>query len=332
MDLMNRRWSRGLFFTTTFLCLISVFFYADESLYRIFILPLMLYAMYNSYLELVVAKIFISPNNSKPSIEGGIWQSHSPQFKSLNSHILTTNTNGVDAPIVIFIHGWRSTSLSVVDRAEWFVEKGWNAVIIELLGHGKSSPIDRWNAISAVEHVEHHLNRLETFIDISHSPDLFVYGHSMGGFIASRITSSNSKVNNLQWTGTILESPLMMYSEIYEEIVDTLHVPNIVRKSLLRRVYREVLQMHPEIKVEDTLEQFNIPQWGLPRVPTLCLQASNDNRLGRMHYDVLHQHAEHSRTTFHLIETLTHSGAKRNAERESLLLEWLSEFESLLLK
>ncbi len=332
MDLMKRRWSRGLLFTSAFLCLISVFFYTDESLYRIFILPLMLYALYNSYLELVVAKIFISPNNSKPSIEGGIWDSHLPQFKSLRSHILTTNVNGENAPIVIFIHGWRSTSLSVVDRAEWFIEKGWNAVIIELIGHGKSSHIDRWNAISAVEHVEHHLNHLDTFIDISHSPELFVYGHSMGGFIASRISSTNSKVNNLQWTGTILESPLMMYSEIYDEIANTLLVPKILRKPLLRRVYREVLQMHPEVQVEDTLEQFNIPKWGLPRAPTLCLQASNDNRLGRIHYDALHQHAEHSRTTFHLIETLSHSGAKRNAERENLLLNWLSEFDSLLLK
>lgn len=332
MDLMNRRWSRGLLFTTVFLFLISFFLYTDEFLYRIFIIPLLLYALYNSYLELIVAKIFISPNNSKPSVEGGIWNSHLPQFKSLKSHILTTNINGDSAPVVIFIHGWRSTSLSVVDRAEWFIEKGWNAVIVELLGHGKSSPIDRWNAISAVEHVEHHLNHLDTFIDISRSPELFVYGHSMGGFVASRISSMNSKVDKLQWTGAILESPLMMYSEIYDEIANTLRVPNFLRKSLLRRVYREVLHMHPEIQLEETLEQFNVPEWGLPQAPTLCLQASNDNRLGRIHYDALHQHAEHSRTTFHLIESLPHSGAKRNAERENLLLNWLSKFESLLLK
>ena len=181
----------------------------------------------------------------------------------------------------------------------------------------------------AVEHVEHHLNHLDTFIDISHSPELFVYGHSRAVLSHENI-GGKPEINELQWTGTILESPLMMYSEIYDEIATTLLVPNMLRKPLFRRVYREVLQCIPSPS-RRYLEQFNIPKWGLPRA-LLCPQASNDNRLGRIHYDALQQYVEHSRTTFHLIETLSHSGAKRNAERENLLLHWLSEFESLLLK
>ena len=78
----------------------------------------------------------------------------------------------------------------------------------------------------------------------------------------------------------------------------------------LKRLYRDVQMMHPEIIASDSLKQFDVPEWGLPNAPILCLQSMNDNRLGRAHYDALVLHAGvGNELTHHLIETLPHSGA-----------------------
>ena len=329
---LTTRWNRSIIWMIISLSTIVSMFWVDKGWITLSMALFLLLAIYLAYIELMVGAIFISPRKSKLSVEGEIWDSHHVEFKSLKSHIISSSINGKAAPTVVFIHGWRSTSLSVVGRAEWFIERGWNAVIFELIGHGKSSTIDLWNAISASEHIEHHMMNLDQFIDLSQSRDVFLYGHSIGGYIASRISSENSRVTNQTWTGVILESPLMLYSMIFDEIVQALRIQKILRKQLLRRVYREVVRMHPKIMIDDSLKQFDVPQWGLPLVPTLCLQASEDNRLGRVHYDALYEHANHSQTRFHLIDSLPHSGAKRNDEREKLLSEWLNGFDSLLLK
>jgi hypothetical protein len=89
--------------------------------------------------------------------------------------------------------------------------------------------------------------------------------------------------------------------------------------------------MHHSIKAKN-LKQFDIPQWGIPSVPTLCLQAMIDTRLGRDHYDAtVEVLSKQGNLTHHLIESLPHSGANTNEERESHLLEWLETFESLML-
>ena len=67
----------------------------------------------------------------------------------------------------------------------------------------------------------------------------------------------------------------------------------------------------------------DIPKWGLPTVPTLLLQAANDSRLGRYHYDLLME--QDIQLHPHLIESLTHSKNKINEERDDLIRLWIDE-------
>ena len=108
-------------------------------------------------------------------------------------------------------------------------------------------------------------------------------------------------------SGVILESPLLLYSKILLEISDKLKIPHFIRHLHLKRVFRDVILMHPEIDESRGLEQFDVPLWGVPSAPTLCIQAMNDNRLGRSHYDAaVSEFTDDVPFTPHLIESLTH--------------------------
>jgi len=288
-----------------------------------------LYCLFIAYLEALVSALFISPGPAKDSFESNEWQSHFIEFESVTTHIQTFQQEHV-APLIVFIHGWRGSSASVMGRAKWFVEKGWHVVICELPGHGKSTPLQRWNALTAVKHMQFHIKHLHDIIEPQQVSHFFFYGHSMGGYIFTRLSVDKENIPfNLPLSGLILESPLMLYSKILNEIRDQLKIPHALRKLHLGRVFRDVQNMHPSI-TDDTLEQFDIPQWGVPLVPTLCLQAMTDTRLGRDHYDALvNTFSKDTHLTHHLIESLTHSGAETNDEREAHLLNWLETFDSL---
>jgi alpha-beta hydrolase superfamily lysophospholipase len=154
----------------------------------------------------MVSAIFISPLKPKKSAIGEQWSSHYSIHKDIKTHIQVHSTNP-NQPLVIFVHGWRSTSASVADRAMWFVEKNWNALLLELPGHGQSSPIHRWNAITSAEHVEYHLRNLSEYISVSKDAPIFLYGHSMGGYLCSRVSSQQSKVTRVQHHRCCLRIP-----------------------------------------------------------------------------------------------------------------------------
>ena len=324
------KWLRTLLWLSLFIVSVAILIATELSeIWFLSVLMMCLFCIYNSYLEFMVSAIFISPLKPKKSAIGVQWSSHYGFHKDIKTHIQVHSTNP-NQPLVIFVHGWRSTSDSVADRAMWFVEKNWNAMLLELPGHGQSSPIHRWNAITSAEHVEYHLRNLSEYISISKDAPVFLYGHSMGGYLCSRVSSQHVKPLGFIVTGVVLESPLMLYSHILEEICHKLRIPQAMRPMHLKRLYRDVKMMHPDIKPSNTLKQFDVPQWGLPDAPTLCLQSMNDNRLGRAHYDalVLHGGKEHQ-LTHHLIESLPHSGARTNEDREQLLSDWLDSFDSL---
>ena len=332
MIFLQWKWLRALLWLSLFIVSVAILITTElNGFWFLSVLILGAFSLYNSYLEFMVTSIFISPLKPKDSARGDHWISHYGYHKNLKIHIQVHSTVP-ERPLIIFVHGWRSTSASVADRAQSFVEKDWNVMLLELPGHGQSSSISRWNAITVAEHVEYHLRNLSDYISVSDEAPVFLYGHSMGGYLCSRISSRQIKPLGFKITGVILESPLMLYSHILEEICHHLRIPGFLRPVHLKRLYRDVKMMHPGIESSDSLQQFDVPHWGLPDAPTLCLQSMNDNRLGRAHYDalVLHWRAEHH-LAHHLIESLPHSGARTNEVREELLFDWLGNFDSLLL-
>ena len=293
----------------------------------------MVFCLFYAYLEFLVSALFISPGKAKLSLKSPSWTSHYPTFDSKVTHIQLYHQNET-APFVVFIHGWRGSSVSVSQRAQLFIDKGWHVAIIELPGHGSSSPLPRWNAITASKHIQFHLKSLDSILESRYVSHLFFYGHSMGGYICTRISREPEIIPyQIPLNGLILESPLLLYSNIAHDIIKRLRIPKFIRPLHMKRVFRDVAAMHPDVDVLDGLKQFDIPLWGVPSVPTLCLQAMNDKHLGRDHYNAaVSEFTGKIPFTHHLIESLSHSGARKNEEREALLLEWLEEFDSLLLK
>ena len=331
MKFIFSKWMRTfvwLFFTAlVFIFLINQYLFNSPYIWLI----IGAYCLLNVYLEFIVSAIFISPGATNKSFESEYWKSHFREFESVTTHIQTFQQGHI-APLIVLIHGWRSNSLSLQGRAEWFVEKGFHVVICELPGHGKSTSVQRWNALTATKHMKFHIKHLHDLIEPQHVSHVILYGHSMGGYICTQISTDELNIAyDLPLTGLILESPLMLYSKILDEIRDQLKIPSILRPLHLRRLFRDIRAMHPSIK-SNNLNQFDIPHWGNPSVPTLCLQAMTDNRLGREHYDAtVEVLSKHGNLTHHLIESLSHSGAKTNEVRERHLLEWLETFESLIL-
>tara|TARA_Y100000766_G_scaffold206083_1_gene177889 strand:- start:17204 stop:18202 length:999 start_codon:yes stop_codon:yes gene_type:complete len=331
--LFTSRWLRFGLWIALSLFSSLLFIYPPFFESRLIWLPLVLLCFFNAYIEFIVSALFISPGRPKPSLQSDEWESHILTKNSQSIHLQVYNQSDT-APLIVFIHGWRGSSASVFDRAQWFIEKGWHVAIFELPGHGMSSPLSRWNAISASKEIQYHLGMFNEIIDSHKVSDFFLYGHSMGGYLCTRISKNPEMIPfGLPIRGIILESPLLLYSNILLEISDELRIPMFLRPLHLKRVFRDVKLMHPEIQESDGLEQFDIPAWGLPSSPTLCLQAMNDSRLGRDHYDAAVCHfTENPNFSHHLIESLTHAGARRNKDREDILLKWLKQFDSLLLK
>lgn len=330
MSFSTSKWIRTFFWIlATF---IGIFALLNQFIIPVAVwIALVICCLYNAYMEFMTSALFIAPGAPKSSIDLSEWESHLRTFESITTHMLSFKQDH-SAPLIVFIHGWRGSSASVLGRAEWFVAKGWHVVICELPGHGQSTSIPRWNAVTATKHMEHHIMRLDTIIDPNHVSQIFFYGHSMGGYICTRLASdSDNTPYGLPLSGLILESPLMLYSRILDEIRGKLKIPYFLQAFHLTRVFRDVKAMHPSITSHD-LEQFDIPQWGMPQVPTLCLQAMTDSRLGREHYDAtVEMMSESDLLTHHLIESLTHSGSQTNDERESHLLDWLETFDSNML-
>ncbi|MBT60372.1 MAG: hypothetical protein CMA63_02315 [Euryarchaeota archaeon] len=322
------RWWRTLCWATLFLSASLTTYLTSYDVPFVLWFFLFGYVLFNLYIEAMVALSFISPSNSKRSFSSDKWGTHSFLFEGISTHCVHF-TQPSPSPLIVILHGWRSTSASVAGRAKWFEQRGWNVIIIELAGHGSSSDVSLWTAIRASEHVENAVRNLTDVFTDSHVSDVFFYGHSIGGFIATRV-SNKPEISpfSANLSGLILESPMLLYSRIYEEIFASLRIPSFLRSTHLKRCLRVIRQMHPWF-IGDSLDDFDLPQWASPDHPTLCLQSMNDRRLGRAHYDALVATMDgRGLLTHHLLESLPHSGAQTNAEREQHLAVWLKNFNT----
>ena len=112
---------------------------------------------------------------------------------------------------------------------------------------------------------------------------------------------------------------MVAYSPILEEMASRI---SFMMPLLKRWAVKGFNRIHPEVGGLEWSD-IDIPKWGLPSVPTLLLQASNDTRLGRFHYDLLMK--QDIELYPHLLDTLTHSKNKINIERDELINKWIDE-------
>ncbi len=311
----------------TMISTISIFVISSNQVITTMLILISIFGFYNSLLETYVALTFISPGKRKASLEGDNWEQLRLQHKGPEI-VIVKNKNFKKGPLMLIIHGWRSSSSSMVGRAELYLKRGFNVIIMELPSHGSAEAVDKWNAGVSVSNFMHLFKNLDQICDTSIISEIYCHGHSMGGFVFLRFTreSSDMKYNSLI-KGYILESPLTCYSQIFEESCRMLRVPKFIKPLFWKRLKFHFNIINPGFeKILDT-KDVDVPVWGLPNKPTLIVQAANDERLGQVHHERLVESFKQSDRfellTNIVLDDLTHAGARNNDSRNEAISNWL---------
>ena len=221
-----------------------------------------------------------------------------------------------ETDLVVLIHGWQSSSEKFTERMYLFRNMGLHTLAVDMRGHGMAPDTPEWTAGKVIQDVKLILDQ----VDRSKIKKVHFYGHSLGGFISIGMHHQRHQGWWKENYGTLmLESPMAAYSPILEQMSGKISFLMPLLKIWAVKGFRKI---HPEI---GSLEwkDIDFPHWGYPKVPVLLLQAKNDNRLGRYHYDLLL--SADLDVEPHLIESLTHSKNRVNSERDELIVSWIEK-------
>ena len=279
------------------------------------------------YLEVVTQLSFRAPPKRKPPVED---EHFARVMVSVNDHeVAHYIAKGRDgAPLAWIFHGWTSGACRMTHRAKSFLERGWSVVMVDLPGHGVSDSLTKWSAEESCTLLIQSMNQLH-----QQRPELFAsgvvhYGHSIGAFIGLRISHRRDELNNdLSLLGWILESPMTGYSEIFHETCNLLSIPQIFRPTVLRKTLRHFNAINQQTSYFTHLNHADIPKWGLPKEPSLLVQAVPDERLGAVHHErlikLMQGGKDESLLTVMLLDDLTHSGSHASSSRKAAVDAWL---------
>ena len=331
MKLLNNRWITCLM--AILFIILDIFILLSYSNNSVIILSLIILfniiLFYNVIIELYVALIFMPPGRRKSSIDNPNWTHNRLKHDGPEIYFLSKIKNE-KAPLMVMVHGWRSSSKSLEQRANLYLELGYHVIIMELPGHGNAESVSKWNAGISTQNLLFLMDNLESYIDAKLISKIYFHGHSIGGFILIKFSKefTNSKSNELI-EGYILESPMTCYSEIYNEFCDKMLVPRLFRSLLWKRLSFHFNSLNLNFDKIKDLQDVDVPQWGVPDVNTLVVQAENDKTLGMGHYNRLVESFKQSNKSHLLtnivIKGLTHSGARENEDRDLVISNWLED-------
>lgn len=265
--------------------------------------------------QILLRLIFQSPSKRSLILSQPRWEILKVENLDSNAYAFV-NISEQKSDLVVFVHGWQSSSEKFFERIQIFHNEGLHTMAIDMRGHGISPDTPEWTAGKVISDVKSLLNEIDhSLIDKVH-----FYGHSLGGFVCLGM----HHVRHEGWWkdkyGTLmLESPMAAYSPILEEMSGRLSFMLPLLKKWALQGFNKI---HPEaggIEWKD----IDVPHWGLPKVPTLLLQASVDKRLGRFHYDLLR--SQDIDLQSHLIDSLGHSNNRVNSERDRLIKKWIDD-------
>ena len=246
-------------------------------------------------------------------------------FNDKDWDLLRVENNGVDvygfvnyqkikSDIVVFIHGWQSSSEKYTERMRLFKDRGLHTMAIDMRGHGMAPDTPEWTAGKVILDVKCILESIDT----SKVDKIHFYGHSLGGFICIGMHHDRHQGWWKENYGTLmLESPMVAYSPILETMSGRI---SFMLPLLKRWALTGFNKIHPEVGGLEW-KDIDVPHWGLPKVPILLLQSKNDNRLGRFHYDLLIK--QNLNIESHLIESLPHSKNRVNEDRDKIIVDWI---------
>jgi pimeloyl-ACP methyl ester carboxylesterase len=220
--------------------------------------------------------------------------------------------------LIMYMHGYSSSIGWAEKRILHLRDQGFDVAGIEMRGHGKCDLNRDWTLLKVAADIEAFMDSV--LAEYEEEPSVHFYGHSMGGFLAMRLSSKKSGwwANNLK--SVVLESPAASIPMLVKMKAGLLWKPT---RFLIRRIIRkEASRIHPDLPLR--FMDAKLPQIGVPNIPVLTLQSKVDDTLGRSHYNLVKKHLKKNRENeFHLISDLKHSTDFDSTTRRELLEDWL---------
>ena len=227
---------------------------------------------------------------------------------------------GKSKGLILYIHGYSSSMTWAESRITHLSNQGFDVAGIDMRGHGGCELNQDWTLLKVAADIEAFLDAvLDEYKEL---PRVHFYGHSMGGFLALRLSSHKSGWWAEQLDSLILESSVTSIPLIVKMRVGSMW--NFGRPLIRRIIRTEMERIHPDLPIR--FWNAKIPQIGLPQIPILTLQSKNDNTLGKKHYNLIKKHIpEDGENQFHLISDLEHTTTLDSTTRRDIVEKWLSK-------
>lgn len=221
--------------------------------------------------------------------------------------------------LILYMHGYSSSLGRTEERILHLRDQGFDIAAIEMRGHGKCELNRDWTLLKVATDNEAFLDRI--LAEYKEKPAVHFYGHSMGGFLAMRLSAQKSGwwADNLN--SVILESPVASIPMLVKAWAGSLWDPS---SFLIRRIIRkEAERIHPDLPIR--FMDAEVPHIGVPNIPVLTLQSKDDSALGRSHYNLVKKHLKgNSENKFHLVSDLAHTTTLDSTTRKELVEDWLN--------
>ena len=222
--------------------------------------------------------------------------------------------------LILYMHGYRSSVGWAEKRILHLRDQGFDVAGIDMRGHGRCDLSRDWTLLKIATDIEAFLDCI--LAEYEEKPPVHFYGHSMGGFLAMRLSSKKSGWWGENLVSIILESPVASIPMLVKMWAGPLWKPS---NFLIRRIIRnEAMRIHPDLPIR--FMDAKVPQIGVTNIPVLTLQSKVDDTLGRSHYNTVKKHFKKNRENkFHLISDLEHTTTLDSTTRKELVENWLSE-------
>jgi len=265
----------------------------------------------------IYSSVFITPSRELTNITDTRWRPFTFLGwgnETLKAHYLETTNNSKD--VILYLHGYNSSLGRGESRCQHMNTMGPNIFSLDQRGFGEQKGKYEWTILKVIADIELLLEKIPTVL--GYIPEnLWIYGHSMGGFLTIRLSSHSSGWWKKALRGIILESPATSFPLIIEKKLPGRAVmANSWVRHILRREYQRI---HPDLNVGYANAQ--IPFWGIPMVPILVIQAGNDETLGNDHFELLKQHYQDI-SEIHVLDSMPHTSAIDSIQRRQILEKW----------
>jgi pimeloyl-ACP methyl ester carboxylesterase len=272
----------------------------------------------------IYLSVFTTPFRERADITDSRWQKVSFLGwgdEEMDAYILPSETSSKD--LVLYLHGYPSSLGRGESRCLHLHGMGLNVIGLDQRGFGAQNGRMDWTLLKVVADAEALLETAPQYFGFT--PErLWIYGHSMGGFITIRLASHTSGWWEHKLQGIILESPVTSFPKI---INDKLPGRMVMARPWVRHVLRrEHERIHPDLSIR--YANTELPYMGIPETQILVMQSEEDDTLGRAHFDLLLKYLSPELgvdSEIHIISGMPHTSMFDHPERREILENWLEE-------